>query len=378
MTVPYDERHPCLILCQVKGSVWLQVLPYCFLNCALTCAFAYAANNGLVEVKDAINPQGHGLVGLLVSFLVINKMYLALDRYMLARSALGHAFANLRELYQTALVFTAEKHFVGEDDDKKAFIMAVEKWRSCVRDKIIDVLDCTARVLKDDRKAIYLSRNEVVPIGSCWGKKKLMSLNTQAEDDYDDDPMMYTQILRSHVWNSRLPLELLEKIKLTDSVNGYLYAYRDLLKLASTPLPFPMIQMGRTFLFLWIFSMPLALAGLDFHLGSVIIFVFFLTYGYVGLELVAMKLLHPFGDDVNDLNVTGMRDATIRGMTNDCNVLVLDGTTTIAGTTVKTTPASFVYKRSGRSVSAGGRGGEYKLMDSQGPEHAQDGGGYHA
>jgi predicted membrane chloride channel (bestrophin family) len=261
------------------------------LNCLITCLVVLAKK---YDIYIAFSPQGHGLFGLLVSFLVINKMYLALDRYMLVRSSLGHAFSNLRELNQLAIVFTAQQ--------KDSAAIA---WRNGVRGKIVDILDSTIRVMKDDEQAAYLSRNEC--------EKSVAALG--------DDPMMFAQSLRSHLYCSsgalNRQLELLEKVKLVDMLNAYLYAYRDLLKIASTPLPFPM---GRTFLFIWIFSMPLALVGLEFELSAVVIFVFFLTYGYVGLELVGMRLLCPFGDDINDLNVDGMKMATIVGIEKDCLV----------------------------------------------------------
>ena len=41
------------------------------------------------------------------------------------------------------------------------------------------------------------------------------------------------------------------------------------------------------------------------------VFLFFLTYGFIGLELVAMKLVEPFGDGRHDVQVTNIRD--VRG-----------------------------------------------------------------
>jgi predicted membrane chloride channel (bestrophin family) len=54
--------------------------------------------------------------------------------------------------------------------------------------------------------------------------------------------------------------------------------------------------MGRAFLFLWVFTMPLVLVKVVDGFVSACIFLFFLTYGFVGMELVAMQLLNPFGD----------------------------------------------------------------------------------
>jgi len=122
------------------------------------------------------------------------------------------------------------------------------------------------------------------------------------------DPMSRVHVLRMHLfWGLGDSLVLLEKIKLLDHVKCLVDAYEELLVIASTPLPFALVQMGRTFLFLWIFSMPCVLVGHVFkEVYSAIIFVFFLTYGFVGLEFVGTQMLHPFGDDENDLGVTSL------------------------------------------------------------------------
>ena len=58
------------------------------------------------NVGIAFSPSGHGLMTLIVTFLVINKVNLAFDRYMQSRHAIGHALSALRELNQSALLFT--------------------------------------------------------------------------------------------------------------------------------------------------------------------------------------------------------------------------------------------------------------------------------
>jgi len=57
--------------------------------------------------------------------------------------------------------------------------------------------------------------------------------------------MIHVQALRSHLYNGYLEdgqhrnvqLQLLERIKLVDMLNEFAVHYRNLLKLASTPLP---------------------------------------------------------------------------------------------------------------------------------------------
>ena len=58
------------ILFQLQGSIWSAVLPYCVLNCSFMVVVEVLAAYG---VKIAFSPSGHGLMSLIVSFLVISK-----------------------------------------------------------------------------------------------------------------------------------------------------------------------------------------------------------------------------------------------------------------------------------------------------------------
>lgn len=68
----------------------------------------------------------------------------------------------------------------------------------------------------------------------------------------------------------------------------------------TTPVPFPLIQMTRTILMVYIFSLPFLFISYDDYFTEGAIAVFFLTFGFVGLELVAIALDDPFGEDEND------------------------------------------------------------------------------
>ena len=96
-----------------RGTVWLAVLPFCLVNCAILWG---------VELVDISFPaSGHGLMTLIISFLVVSKVSWSYDRYMKARHGLGQAFEALRELNQTCLGYT-----LGLDQDAM-------KWREEVR-----------------------------------------------------------------------------------------------------------------------------------------------------------------------------------------------------------------------------------------------------
>ena len=64
--------------------------------------------------------------------------------------------------------------------------------------------------------------------------------------------------------------------------------------------------MTRTFLFLWVFTLPFALARDMEKVYPLTVILFFITYGFVGLEMVSIELDDPFGDDPNDFDVLGL------------------------------------------------------------------------
>jgi len=96
------------------------------------------------------------------------------------------------------------------------------------------------------------------------------------------------------------PWHVNESLKLLALVSDFVAAYHELKKLVSTPFPFPLIQMTRTFLFFWVFTLPMVLAEDNDQIYEVLILMFFITYGFLGLEYVNMELDDPYGDDPND------------------------------------------------------------------------------
>mmetsp|Transcript_39304 Transcript_39304/g.91736 ORF Transcript_39304/g.91736 Transcript_39304/m.91736 type:complete len:338 (+) Transcript_39304:948-1961(+) len=119
-------------------------------------------------------------------------------------------------------------------------------------------------------------------------------------------PFILSLFLRSCIGSHEelfgIVLQTNERLKLLQNNTDYLTQYHGMVKLMSTPFPFPLVQMSRTFLFFWLFTLPLAMLH-ELRLLSSCIIIFFMTFGFVGLELVAMELDDPFGNDENDLEV---------------------------------------------------------------------------
>mmetsp|Transcript_2914 Transcript_2914/g.4718 ORF Transcript_2914/g.4718 Transcript_2914/m.4718 type:complete len:388 (-) Transcript_2914:63-1226(-) len=299
------------VLFRIEGNIFIAVLPFCIVNCLLLALVEY------LEQKDdfGFSPTGHGLLTLLVSFLVISKVNLAYERFRLSRHYTGNAFLHMRELNQ--LVVTVSTSYIQDDfnDDNEYRTEGVHRWRSECVHMIVEIIDATKRVIQDDKLAGYLARNENRETFAHYSSSNIA------------DPLVLTQALRLHLYGSR-NLQLLERVNLMSKLNEYVTDYRALLDLASTPMPFALVQMGRAFLFLWTFTMPLVLRQGPFSdLWTAMGFLFFLTYGFIGLELVSMKLCSPFGDGVHDIQVTALRDATIVGIEQDLQSMNLHQST---------------------------------------------------
>ena len=77
-------------------------------------------------------------------------------------------------------------------------------------------------------------------------------------------------------------------------------------KFLTTPFPFPLVQMARTFLFFYVYTVPFALLSDPSNSYAHCVVIFILTYGFMGLEYVSIELDNPFGEDANDFDNLGM------------------------------------------------------------------------
>jgi predicted membrane chloride channel (bestrophin family) len=60
--------------------------------------------------------------------------------------------------------------------------------------------------------------------------------------------------------------------------------------------------MERTFLFFYVFTAPFVMLNDDSSGLALCLAIFLMTYGFIGLEIVAIDLDDPFGSDANDFD----------------------------------------------------------------------------
>mmetsp|Transcript_30443 Transcript_30443/g.39871 ORF Transcript_30443/g.39871 Transcript_30443/m.39871 type:complete len:254 (-) Transcript_30443:88-849(-) len=113
------------------------------------------------------------------------------------------------------------------------------------------------------------------------------------------------QIIMQHPDYLGYKMAVNEYRDLLDFVTKFNEAFHGFRVLIFTPYPFPLVQMTRTFLLFWVYSLPLVLLK-DYRIWSSLLIVSFVTFGFVGVEYVSMALDDPFGDETNDVDEHGM------------------------------------------------------------------------
>eukprot|EP00551_Chaetoceros_affinis_P009330 CAMPEP_0203662776 /NCGR_PEP_ID=MMETSP0090-20130426/624_1 /ASSEMBLY_ACC=CAM_ASM_001088 /TAXON_ID=426623 /ORGANISM="Chaetoceros affinis, Strain CCMP159" /LENGTH=742 /DNA_ID=CAMNT_0050525611 /DNA_START=194 /DNA_END=2422 /DNA_ORIENTATION=- len=295
-SVEYDTENHVQVLCQMHGSVWLSVLPMCAFNAALAVTVFLTDIDDRFNINLSVTDKGHVFMSLMVSYLVISRLSNSLGRYMDARMYLSDLMRSSRELVQQAVAFTRYDDDGYPDPDKSPML-----WRVDVAKRTISQLKAMVNYLR------YPSCKKNV-----WESDRLTKLEKTAVvwavgSSNERAPFVLNIFLRtviaSHIEKLNKPLEVVQELVLLGFTSDIIEAYTRIIKDVNTPYPFPLVQMTRTFLFMWVFSLPLALANDIEKLCPLIFVTFFLTYGFLGLEIISIEMDDPYGTDPNDFNV---------------------------------------------------------------------------
>lgn len=315
-TVAYDSRHILSVVFQCYGSVWSQVLPYCIVNTALTLLLLYLLSIG---IDLTVSEWGHEFMSVLASFLLITKFNLTLGVYYEMQNNLMKIGRATRQIVMLACCLTKKQQ------DQQA----AAAWRSEVAHRSLVLLSATSTMLTkvndlDAWEAPGVSIEELGPLVLLdpESTKKSYIKHEISQIPRDINPRQYEAgySLPSDL-NLRVPTMLAHQLfqviaslpqldsmqvkQMTDQVELFLDGFHGIRVYLNIPLPFSMIQMARIFLVLYVFTMPFAILSADLKLDDVqvVLLVFIMTYGFMGLEIVSTNLDDPFGSDPSDLPV---------------------------------------------------------------------------
>ena len=133
----FDDYNHMSVLCQHHSSIWPFVLPYCIINTVFTISVWIWNNKEDVDRDFSIDPNGHKYMAALLSFLVIARVIMIYDRYMLARTILEQLLQSGQELVQMAFVMT-----------KSVCTKEAKIWRQEVAFRTIDMVRDTVVALE--------------------------------------------------------------------------------------------------------------------------------------------------------------------------------------------------------------------------------------
>lgn len=289
--VYYETENHWDVLTQMHGSAWPSVLPYCIFNVFNVLLIMYLKEEKGIDLT--FSDRGHTFMSMMVSFLVVTRSNITYSRFMEARTDLATLTKSCRELIQHAITFTRY-----ETSDR------AKQWRADLARRTIVLLKTVVSVLEFETRQVHawkvpeLTKDEKIAMLRAVGKSNERS------------PLVLCMFMRSTISSQGdfldNPMHVNKELRLYKFVSDFVTAYHGLTKLVTTPFPFPLVQMARTFLFTWIFTLPWVLVDEVKKLPALIMVVFFITYAFVGLEFVSIELDNPFGDDPNDFDVLGL------------------------------------------------------------------------
>ena len=283
----YDSENLAEVLFRLNASIWKDVLPWCLCNTMFAAALYYVN----LKFPIAATDKAHSFMSLAVSYLLVTRTKICIDRYMKQRSSLSDLIRACKELVSHSICFT---RFKNTDESGK-------NWRCSVAKRTISLLKVIISVLQ------YPSTKENV-----W---EIHDLPTEVKEalllavgkSNQRSPLVLTLFLRtviaSHSRKLTNPLDVSQELCLLDMTNDILAAYTKIVTYINTPYPFPLVQMTRTILIIYIFTLPLALANDITSPVPYVLLTFIITYGFIGMELICVEIDDPFGKDPNDFDV---------------------------------------------------------------------------
>jgi len=315
-------------------------------------------------------------MSILVTFLVINKLSYTMGLYYEMQGSLAKMNQSAVDLVQLACSFTTRLNnrsgecggvVVGKDDEENR---TQRSWRSKVAYQTLLLLKATTCViwkngnqenwadmpeLRDDPPVLFL------PLGtgtrntggdgelkdhnnqSNFGRRGRHSFKRSSENDgrhyVPKELYVWGQNLQSDR-NLRLPIRMAQRLReaitdqhldsireqqLLDCVKEFVSSYYGIRKYLTCPLPFPLVQLGRLFVIFYVFTLPFALLspGLGLKFGQMIVLIVFMTYGFMGIELLYVEIDDPFADEPNDLPL--MEEARTAGEDILLSLMRVDG-----------------------------------------------------
>ena len=272
------------------------MIPWCLANTALA-AFLYYYDAEFATMFSTTD-KGHTFLSACVSYLLVSRTKICLDRYHAQRQGLSNLVRTCRELVSHSIVFT---RFTKTDEEGLA---ELKQWRTSIAKRTISLLKVIVSILQYPTTKRDSWEIEDLP------SQVKKALKIAVGRSNERSPLIMTLFLRtvimSHEKKSFPPLKLPQEMLLLQYTTDILKAYTGIMDYMSSPYPFPLMNMNRTIVLFYIFTLPFALVNDIKKIEWCFFMTFFITYGILGLELICVELDDPFGEDPNDFDVNNI------------------------------------------------------------------------
>jgi len=264
------------------------VLPYCIANTLLSILLDWL--NVSKHIDLGISGKGHAFLGLVVAFLIVSRANVSIGRYNGARNCLSTMYRSARELIQNMAVLSNDR-----------LSQEAKEWRFQVAYKTLMLLRTVTAVIQYQDSQIPCWELEELDEDEAAALKQRLYVGDATAMKWRHDggrteagenmrvPVLFCYELRTAVHDQRQflnpPLETGQENKLLASIDGFMNGFYGIRKFLTTPFPFPLVQMARTFLFFYVFTVPFALVETSTNIIFHSILIFFFTYGFMGLEV---------------------------------------------------------------------------------------------
>lgn len=214
-------------------------------------------------------PLMHGILGFVISLLLVFRTNTAYDRWWEARKLWGALVNNSRNF---AIKLSA---MLKDENDRKFFRKFIPAYASILYK--------------------HLNNSETA---------KQLFEDVDLELDHHKHKPNQVKRMMSHKIN-----DLYEAKKITGDqliiLNAELVAFTDICgaceRIKNTPIPYSYSAFIKKFIFFYIMTLPFGYSlSLGYYVAPVVVFIF---YVLASLELIAEEIEDPFGDDENDLPI---------------------------------------------------------------------------
>ena len=270
--VSYDASNRLKVILSYHGTILPGVLSYSVWMVLWTALVLFFYK--YFDLEFELGTTLHTFLGVLLIFLLVTRTNSSYDRYWEGRKQLGALGITARNLALKSNTIIPES----EQGFRTEISSLIGAYVLCVKEHLREGI--TQKELKGlssgNREELEKLSSPLNGILSILGRR----LHSCVDQKWMAPPEFGS-------FNSSL-----------DDLQAVL---RALDRIRYTPLPFAYVNQLKVFMMIYIGTIPLILIPmLDYF---TLIGMFFVVYGFVGIEEIGLEIEDPFGDDPNDLPI---------------------------------------------------------------------------